>query len=362
MRRNLEKGPFQFEPVKWANITGYGDEHGTEFRDCFIAYTSRIEFPEVKIFSEACLREKTHNLDKIVVINRSNFSYEVTIQNSPRWCLVEDKRVRLEAGESTSFDVGIDKGELPPSDVIGFGEILMSRPFLKRAYPFQARVTAVHTIPIPQVEVHPMTNSKPEVLRLSVRNGGGRLLSGYCYDRAQNDWHSFLLPGRSLDAGPSDVRDDEKKKADEGISRVFSLEKDINNFDDTRFDLVLICDCLSRRFRRIEINPSHYFPTLPFADKPFIDLLKLKPGIVREFEIAIIHPAFRRRCEFTVPEKLRDFLQKKYLRPGSVRFRFDDGGAAVGLLFDYVHFTGSHGNTYKMPIMLSYDGEGSGIQ
>lgn len=324
---------------------GGAGEPAALFNNHLIAYARTVEMPPVKIATPECLTRKQHGLASLRVTNSSNFPYAVAIGRAPDWLLVEERERWLDPGESATFTLGLDQGRLPPGQVVGAGEIVMSRPFIKLPYSFQVKLTVEYVVPAPRVEVDAVAGETTKTLRIAVRNAGGGLLEGYYYDRARNERHSFLLAGEAAGSNES-----------MGGNRLFRMERVFRDFDEVRGGMLVLCDCINERFRRFEIHPSTYFDKEPFADAAVIDFMHAASGERHEREIIVRHPDFLSQCSIVIPQRLSGYLSCHAGPAGKNRFLLSEGASVIGDVADYVEFNGAGGRTHRLPVIVSFSG------
>ncbi len=329
------------------------------FTDSFIEYTRRITYPEVTISSEACLKTRLRVIDEVVVVNKSDFPYVVSLGSTPNWLLVDDMERTLECDETASFAIGIDQRFLPPGHVSGRGEICIRKGLVKQHYPFEVDVTVSYVVPVPGIRVERVPG-KEHTLHMQVWNAGGGLLQGTYYDRETNTWDTFLLRGRVTgvtapeDGSVTALEEEPPQAAELEALPVFEREKTFATPHKITGGVVIACDCLNPHFRTREINPRTYFGRKVFANRPFIDFVRVLPARAHMVDVEVLDPLLRAHCSVVLPERLQAYVGYRFESDNIVRFTLAETAHELGNVVDHVVFLGSGGKRHEMPLIVSF--------
>jgi hypothetical protein len=327
----------------------------TQYKDCYISYDKKIVFPDVEISSLSVLQQNPLERISLSITNKADFIYSVSFAKMPHWCMFERKSTELTPGETVTLDFHVDKKKLPPGNVKGQGEVVIKRPFIRRAYTIEIEGKVLYGTPIPQVEVKATAAETFKELQIQVMNCGKGLLTGYCYDRSSNEWHTFLLSAQSSRLTDRVYDQGEEDNSVSDSHKVFTLKKQYDNKDEIQSGILIICDCINQFFRNITIDPAHYFPRTVFADKTLIEFLELKPGQQKEQSIHIFHPMFQKKCKVVIPERFQGSLSAEIQQPGNVLLKMvHKGPSQNGSVVEHIHFIGGDGEERKIPVLFSY--------
>ena len=230
------------------------DATSVVYRDPFVAYTRRTALAGLTVSSADEAQERDSDVAHIEVENQSNFAYQVGVEKLPPWLEASSEFHLLAPGESTRLSLGLDRSHVPAGFCRGVGRLRLKGPFFRRSYELEVTIEVRYTQPIPAIEVECHRARRGRALHLAVRNAGGGLLQGWCYDRETNDWQSFLLDSES---------EPEAEAADAtrgGRHHVFTTKKPLIGPAAAHSSIVVICDCVNPRFRYHEVHLSDYLP------------------------------------------------------------------------------------------------------